>query len=219
MMHLLPLLLAVVSSAPAGPAAPGSQQPAAGFVALWNGKDLSGWKQFAGKPGEWSIEKGLLVCRGSGGWLGTEKEYADFELRLEYRLRPGGNSGVYIRAPSKGGISRVGMEIQILDDTHPTYKDLKNYQYTGSIYHVVGPSRRATRPAGEWNALTIRARGKHVQVWVNGTRVVDANLDDYLRDPAIAREHTGLKRTTGHIGLQSHTDRVEFRNIQVKELR
>jgi hypothetical protein len=191
-----------------------------GFTPLFNGKDLSGWKQFDGKPGLWVVENGMIVCKANGGgWLGTEKEYANFELRLEYQLKPGGNSGVYIRAPEKGYISRQGMEIQILDDDHPSYKGLKDYQYTGSIYHVVGPSRRVTKPGGEWNAMTIRADGKHIQVWVNGTRVVDADLDDYLRNPAVAKEHTGLARKTGHIGLQSHTDRVEFRNVQLKELR
>src|SRR5947209_17414962 len=73
----------------------GEKERAEGFARLFNGKDLAGWKQYAGKPGLWSAEDGMLVCRGGGGgWLGTEREHADFELRLEYRLRPGGNSGV-----------------------------------------------------------------------------------------------------------------------------
>jgi len=190
-----------------------------GFVPLFNGRDLKGWKQFASEKDSWAVEEGLLVCKGGGGgWLGTEHEYADFELRLEYRLKPGGNSGVYIRAPDKGHISRDGMEIQILDDFHPNYAKLDFYQYTGSIYHVVAPTRRTSKPAGQWNAMTIRAHGRQVVVQLNGVTIVDADLDRCLKDPAVAKEHPGLKRSTGRIGLQSHTDRVEFRNIRVKEM-
>src|SRR5690606_3949159 len=84
---------------------------------LFNGKDLTGWQQFAGKSGNWLVEDNLIVCQGSGGgWLGTEKEYGNFEFEVDYKLKPGGNSGIYIRAPKEGHISRVGMEIQILDD-------------------------------------------------------------------------------------------------------
>jgi len=165
-------------------------------------------------------EDGLLVCLGKGGgWLGTERDYADFELRLEYRLRPRGNSGVYIRAPQKGHISRVGMEIQILDDNHPSYAKIDFYQYTGALYHVLAPTRRATKPAGQWNAMTIRAAGRHLAVHVNGLKVIDADLDRCREDPAVAREHPGLARSSGRIGLQSHTDRVEFRNLRLKVLK
>lgn len=210
---LLPLVVAWLSVLPAV----GQDAREEGFVPLFNGKDLSGWKQYAGKDKTWTVENGTIVCLGSGGgWLGTEKDYGDFELRLEYKLLPAGNSGVYIRAPETGHISRVGMEIQLLDDFHPKYANLHFYQYTGAIYHVVGPNQRATRKAGEWNAIAIRAVGRDVQVTLNGKRIVDTDLDRWAKDPAIAKEHPGLLRTAGKIGLQSHTDRVEFRNIRVK---
>jgi hypothetical protein len=93
-----------------------------GFVPLFNGVDLTGWKQYQSDKENWNAEKGMIVCQGrGGGWLGTLRDYGDFELRLEYRLKPGGNSGIYIRAPVSGWISRDGMEIQILDDLHPNY--------------------------------------------------------------------------------------------------
>jgi hypothetical protein len=191
-----------------------------GFVRLFNGKDLTGWKVHAGKRDNWTAEEGMIVCLGKGGgWLGTDQDYADFELRLEYRLRPGGNSGVYIRAPEQGHISRVGMEIQILDDNHPSYARIDFFQYTGSLYHVVAPTRRAGKPAGQWNSMTIRAESRRLTVHVNGMRVVDADLDRCRQDPEVAREHPGLARTTGRIGLQSHTDRVEFRNLRIKVLK
>lgn len=210
-----PLLLVV--PAPAQP--PAGADKDAGFTPLFNGRDLTGWKQYDSKNKVWAVEDGMIVCQGrGGGWLGTERDYADFELRLEYRLTPGGNSGVYLRAPETGHISRVGMEIQLLDDNHPRYAKLDFYNYTGSIYHVVAPTRRAGKPAGQWNAMTIRARGPNVEVVLNGARIVDADLERCRKDRAVAKEHTGLARTAGRIGLQSHTDRVEFRNLRVKEL-
>ena len=217
---VLPLALALLAL-PCAAAPADDRDRDDGFVPLFNGKDLAGWKTYDAVPDNWAAEDGLIVCQGKpgGGWLGTDRDYADFVLRLEYRLRPGGNSGVYIRAPEKGHISRVGMEIQILDDTHPSYAGIDFYQYTGSIYHVVAPTRRAARPAGEWNSMEVRAEGRRVVVVVNGKKVVDADLDWYLKDPEVAREHTGLARAAGRIGLQSHTDRVEFRNLRLKELK
>jgi hypothetical protein len=195
------------------------KEKADGFVALFNGTDLTGWKQFGSTKEVWKVDDGMIVCQGKGGgWLGTTRDYADFELRLEYRLKPAGNSGVYIRAPTEGWISRAGMEIQILDDFHPKYANLDFYQYTGSIYHVVAPTRRASKKAGQWNAMTIRAKGREVRVILNGKTIVAADLDRARKDPEVAKEHPGLARTTGRIGLQSHTDRVEFRNIRIKAL-
>jgi hypothetical protein len=196
------------------------KEKAAGFVPLFNGVDLKGWKRFDVKNDVWSVEDRKIVCAGKagGGWLGTEREYADFELRLEYRLAPGGNSGVYIRAPDKGHISRAGMEIQILDDNHPRYAKLDFYQYTGSIYHVVAPTQRAGKKAGEWNQLVIHAEGRQVIVILNGKKIVDADLDRCRRDPKVAKEHHGLARTTGRIGLQSHSERVEFRNLRIRDI-
>jgi hypothetical protein len=191
-----------------------------GFVPLFNGRDLAGWKEYQSKPGNWTVEGGLLVCQGKGGgWLGTTRDYADFEVRLEYRLRPGGNSGVYLRAPERGHISRDGMEIQILDDNDPQYARIDFYQYSGALYHVVAPTRRMSRPAGQWNRMAIRAEGRRLVVVLNGVKVVDADLDRCRQDPEVAREHPGLARTSGRIGLQSHTDRVEFRNLRVRELK
>jgi hypothetical protein len=219
--YLLSGLIALVACCPCLAQVVDAREKTAGFVPLFNGKDLSGWKRYDVKNDVWGVEAGKIICSGKngGGWLGTDRDYADFELRLEYRLAPGGNSGVYLRAPQKGWISRVGMEIQVLDDFHPRYANLDFYQYTGSIYHVVAPTQRAGKKAGEWNRLTIRAEGRQVVVILNGKKIVDADLDRCRKDPKVAQEHPGLARTTGRIGLQSHTDRVEYRNLRIKVLK
>jgi hypothetical protein len=187
-------------------------------VLRWSGKDLTGWTVTEGADiKHWGAEDGILYTDGKpgGGWLMTEKEYADFEIRLEYRVPPNGNSGVGLRSPLKGDPAYAGMEIQVLDDYGSDYKSLQPFQYTGSIYGVVPPAKRVTRRWGQWNQMHITAKGRQVIVEVNGTEVVNANLDDHKDQ---ADKHPGLLREKGHIGLQSHTDRVEFRNITIKPL-
>ncbi len=197
-------------------------EPPAGFASLFNGKDLSGWRVNAGgRLDRWGAADGLLFTwGGGGGWLMTDGEYDDFELLLEFRLPVAGNSGVALRSALEGAPHlEAGMEIQILDD--PWYLDAKNYQglkptqRTGALYGVVPPAKEALRPAGQWNAFRIVARGRRLAVELNGTGVVDTNLDDHK---GAAQEHAGILRTKGHIGLQSHDGRVEFRHIYVKRL-
>ena len=225
MRHTAVALVLLFAVLPASAQVVDDKEKADGFKALFDGKTLDGWKVYDGKAEVWAAEDGLIVCKGGGGgWLGSTRDHDNFVLRLEYRLKPGGNSGVYIRAPEKGHISRVGMEIQILDD--PWYKDEKNYkggikptELTGAVYGVVPPSEDAVKPAGEWNAMEIRADGRQVVVVLNGKKIVDADLDHPLKDEAIAKEHPGLARKAGRIGLQSHSERVEFRNLRLKPLK
>ena len=200
-----------------GAAGAGQDTPAQvpeGFVALFNGKDLTGWKA-TGDPKVWGAENGILfVNGGGGGWLMTEKEHANFELRLEFKMPKMGNSGVGLRAPLEGDPAYAGMEIQLLDDAN--WKGLRPAQHTGSIYDVVPAAKVVTRPHGEWNQIRIVAKGRQVRVELNGTKLVDANLDDFVEEHG--KRHPGLSRKTGHVGLQSYNFRVEFRNIYLKTL-
>ncbi len=186
-----------------------------GFDALFNGKDLTGWKvNEGGNIKVWGADKGVLFVQGGGGgWLMTEHEYADFEVRLEYKMPKHGNSGVALRSPLKGDPAYAGMEIQLLDDAN--WKDLRPAQYTGSIYDVVPPSKHVSKPFGEWNQMRIVAKGRKITVELNGTKIVDANLDDHKKH---SKRHPGLLRDKGHLGLQSHDGRVEFRKLYVKPL-
>jgi hypothetical protein len=189
--------------------------PPRGFESLFNGKDLAGWKS-TGKMEVWGAEKGVIFCQGGGGgWLMTTKEYGDFELRLEYKMPKGGNSGVGIRSPLTGDPAYAGMEIQLIDD-EGWPGGLQKWQNTGAIYNVVPPKKIHNRPIGEWNSITIIAKGRQITVVNNGETLVDANLDDYVKEHS--KKHPGILRKDGHIGFQSYNKRVEFRNIFVKAL-
>ena len=212
-MQRIVLLLALLGVSCGPPAVVDPSAPA-GFQPLFNGQNLVGWKVLNGKLAVWGADNGILYVDGKGGgWLMTDKEYSDFEVRLEYKMPEHGNSGVALRAPMQGDPAYQGMEIQLLDDAN--YKDLRPAQYTGSIYDVVPPSKHVARPHGEWNQMQITAKGRQITVVLNGEKIVDANLDEH-KDRV--DKHPGLARTAGHLGLQSHDGRVEFRNLSVKPL-
>ncbi len=193
----------------------GGDDPPKGFESLFNGKDLTGWKS-TGNMKVWGADKGVIYCEGGGGgWLMTEKQYGDYELRLEYKMPKGGNSGVGIRSPLTGDPAYQGMEIQLIDD-EGWPGGLQKWQNTGAIYNVVPPKTIKNKPIGEWNVMKITAKGRQITVINNGETLVDANLDDYVKEHA--KKHPGILRKDGHIGFQSYNKRVEFRNIFLKAL-
>ena len=155
-----------------------------------------------------------------GGNLYTAKEYTDFVLRFEFKLTPAANNGLGIRAPLEGDAAYAGMELQILEDGSPVYWGLQPYQYHGSIYGVVPARRGVLRPVGEWNTEEVTVEGRRVAVVVNGTTVVDADIDTASAGGTMdGKDHPGLKRASGHIGFLGHGSPLEFRNIRIKESR
>ncbi|MFH0989995.1 MAG: family 16 glycoside hydrolase [bacterium] len=183
---------------------------------LFNGTDLSGWKLIEGKEGTWGVKDGILFTMGEGGgWLSTEREFENFQLDLDFKVPDGGNSGVFIRSPRQGDPAYTGMEIQILDDYAPVYAKLNAWQYCGSLYGVQAASPRASKKANEWQHMQIIAVGPRVKVTLNNQLIVDADLIAHMDKEST---HPGLKRRAGYTGLQSHTLRVEYKNIIVKEL-
>lgn len=186
-----------------------------GFVSLFDGCTLDGWQ---GDVKGYMIEDSTMICK-PGGHLYTDKEYANFILRFEFKLPPGGNNGVSIRTPLDSNLPSAysGMEIQILDDDDPKYKELQPCQFHGSIYGVVAAKRGALKPVGQWNSEEIVADGGHIKITVNGKVVVDADIskiDKTLDD----HEHPGLHNAKGYIGWAGHGDPVAFRNVRIKEL-
>jgi hypothetical protein len=185
-----------------------------GFVSLFDGKTLDGWR---GDVKGYPVENGVMVCR--GGDIYTAQPYANFIFRFEFKLPPGGNNGVSIRTPLGAPLPSAfsGMEIQILDDGHPMYKDLHPYQAHGSIYGVVPAKRGFLKPTGQWNEEEIIADGSRIKVTLNGTVITDADLSK-IDKPMDGQAHPGLHNAKGHIGWAGHGDPVAFRNIRIKEL-
>lgn len=195
----------------------GAAQQAA-FVRLYNGQDLTGWHAKEGKIESWKADGEVLKCIApGGGWLTSAKEYGDFVLRLEYRIPAGGNSGVGIRYPAVGDPAHIGMEIQILDDDAPQYKNLKPAQYNGGIYYQSAPKAKAAKPPGEWNRYVIRCQGPMIVVRLNRVEIQNINVEEFTKAEGSYKPLAERPRK-GHVGLQSHGDLVEFRNIEIREL-
>jgi Domain of Unknown Function (DUF1080) len=198
------LLLVIVAKAAAADDPPG-------YRPLFDGQSLAGWAG-GGQPAEkcWKVDGGTLVCTGEKGpWLRSNEQFDDFNLRLEYKLKAGGNSGVYIRVPENGDHhgDGAGIEVQILDDGAERYRTLKPYQYTGSLYAIAPATSHVAKEPGEWNSLEINCRGTKYHVIHNGTQIIAAD----------ERTHPELKGrlTKGHLGLQNHSEEVWFRNIRI----
>lgn len=192
-----------------------------GFKPLFDGQSLAGWKLMDGKGGGYGVTNGVIFCAaGGGGNLMTEKEFENFALRFEFKMEEGSNNGLGIRAPLDGDAAYLGMEIQILEEgaaDRGKWGKLKPEQYHGSIYGVVAANKGALRPPGEWNTQEVIANGRQITVIVNGTKILDTNLNE-VNDLAKIAKHPGLFRTRGHIGFLGHNDYIEFRNIRIKEL-
>ncbi|HEX8999540.1 MAG TPA: DUF1080 domain-containing protein [Blastocatellia bacterium] len=190
-----------------------------GFVQLFDGKTLSGWKLVKGRGPGYVVKDGVLVCPlDGGGNLYTEKEYANFVFRFEFKTEPGGNNGVGIRAPLDGDAAYQGMEIQILDDGHEKYKGkIKSEQHHGSVYDTIPARTGFLKPAGEWNTEEIMAQGSRIRVTLNGVIILDADLN-MVKEAEVLKKHPGLKNKTGHIGFLGHGSLVEFRHLRIKAL-
>ncbi|MFD2147032.1 3-keto-disaccharide hydrolase [Mucilaginibacter antarcticus] len=149
----------------------------------------------------------------------TKEEFSDFVFRFEFKLTPGANNGLGIRAPLTGDAAYTGMELQILDNEHPMHKDLHVYQYHGSIYGTAAAKRGYLKLTGEWNYEEVIVNGPKIKVILNGTTILDADITDARKNGTLdKKEHPGLQRDSGHIAFLGHGSDVEFRNIRIKDL-
>jgi len=196
-----------------------SEEKSEGFVLLFNGLNLDGW---VGNKTDYIVEEDHIVIypdRGGKGNLYTGKEYADFIFRFEFKLTPGANNGLGIRAPLTGDAAYGGFELQIIDNTAEKYTELKPYQFHGSLYGVAPARRGFLKPVGEWNQQEVYVKGTLVKVILNGEVILDYDYQDAIDNGTIDhQEHPGLLRKSGHIGFLGHGDIVRFRNIRIKEL-
>ncbi|MDR0559269.1 MAG: DUF1080 domain-containing protein [Prevotellaceae bacterium] len=197
-------------------------EKAEGFVPMFNGVDMNGW---TGNLTDYVPDGGVIKCiptnHGHGN-LYTEKEYANFIMRFEFKLTPAANNGLGIRTPLEGDAAYVGMELQILDSEAEVYKDLAAYQYHGSVYGVIPAKRGYLKPTGEWNVQEVIANGNKIKITLNGTVILDGDIAEASKNftaTADKQSHPGLSNKTGHIAFLGHGSELEFRNIRIKELK
>ncbi|GMU22035.1 MAG: hypothetical protein AMXMBFR13_21230 [Phycisphaerae bacterium] len=188
---------------------------AEGFRPIFNGKDIDDWVK---KTKSYRIADGVLHFGKEYGFLFTKEQYADFVLRFEFKMPAGANNGLAIRSPLDGDPAFVGMELQILDDTSRRHQKIKDYQRHGSIYGVAAAETGYARPIGEWNFQEVVARGPHIQVFLNGSPILDTDVSKIDKTPD-ERDHPGLQNKEGHIGFMGHGADLQFRNIRLKVLR
>ena len=184
----------------------------AGAVPLFNGVDLTGWHEMG--PRNWHAENGIVWTEGKGGWLRSDLRYADFILRLEYRVGAGAAGGILLRSAEEGDPAFTGLEFALNDDAG----QLTDLHSTGSIYGAVIPLYSVGKKAGEWNQVEISFIGRHLTVYLNGNRIHKIDIDD----PAfVFSEKRPLSRVPnqGYIGLESHTNRVDFRNLRIQVIK
>ncbi len=182
-----------------------------GFVALSDGITFDGWKQ---KGNNWEIQDGAFTRVRDKGELVYEKQLVpdDFELRFEWKVSALCNSGVYYR-PGQ-------VEYQVLDDAHPGHGDNPR-QSAASIFFCMGPSKRATRPVGEWNTARIVCKGSVIEHWLNEERVISFDYNDpkWAKEVTILRVRGGdLAGRGGRLLLQDHGHDVAFRNLRMRTI-
>ena len=214
--HLILTLVAMLTSSLAA-------ADSDGFVSIFNGKDFTGWD---GPLENYEIKDGAIVCKpGKGGTIFTKEEYADFIVRLEFKVPPGGNNGLAIRYPGKGNPAYDAVcEVQILDDNYEKVKGkIDPRQAHGSAYGMVAARRGFQKPVGEWNSQEVTVKGSTIKVVLNGTVILDTDLSKVDLTTVMGGKngptlHPGIARTSGHLGFAGHNDPVEFRNVSIKKL-
>ena len=181
-----------------------AQQP----VSLFNGKDLAEWTGAA-----YEVKNGVVISRGKN--LVSKKQYRNYIFEFDFLLPPHGNNGLGIHYPGSGGPSSAGMELQILDNSHPKYAKLKDTQYHGSIYKLKAAKRGLLKPVGEWNRQKVTVNGPRIIVELNGTIITEANLNELEKKNP---RHKGVKRRSGHLCFCGHGSAVKLRNLTIVEL-
>jgi hypothetical protein len=197
----------------------------AGWKLLFDGKTFEGWRGFKmeGVPKGWKITKqGELYFNPKGGGdIMTAEEFSDFELKLEWKISSGGNSGIMFRATEDDEFPwKTGPEMQVLDNKkHKDGKDPKTS--AGANYALHAPASDVTRNAGEYNEARLLVKGNHVEHWLNGVKIVEYELGSPEWEALVAQSKFAAmpkygRNHKGHIVLQDHGDKVWYRNLLIR---
>ncbi len=202
-----------------------------GWKLLFDGKTSKGWRgagmdSFPEKG--WVIENGSMIVLAAPtrsdrpGDILTVNKYSDFELALEFKVEKGGNSGIkYLTQETP----KIALEYQILDDAnHPDAKNGRDGNRTvGALYDLIPPENKQVNPVGQWNHARIIVDRKHIEHWLNGSKILSfmrgsENFKTLVAKSKYKSKEGFGKIDEGHILLQDHGDKVSFRNIKIKEL-
>lgn len=217
-----------------------------GWMLLFDGKSFAGWRGLGqeGIPrGHWILEGDSIKKVPSrdvplqedgqplqGGDILTERTFENFELSLEWKISPAGNSGIKYNVSEEMSTSNppqhaaLGFEYQVLDDeNHPDAKNGDN-RTAAALYDLIAPENKVLKPVGEFNTARIVYNGNHGEHWLNGIKVLEYDLEtpeiDELLKKSKYRDIPGFaEKRKGHIVLQDHTDAVWFRNIKIREMK
>ena len=200
-----------------------AQEADAGWILLFDGKTLNGWACTDPNSKAWVVENGTIFYNlQGGGYLYTPERYGDFELKLDFRVDKGTNSGLFFRWDNLGDPVQTGIEMQILDSygaNPPSKHDC------GAIYDVLAPRKNPMKPALEWNTVTLRCSDNYISITMNGERMLDMDLNKWTqphRNPDGSENKFGTAykdmAREGHIGLQEHGGKFWVRNTKIRPL-
>ncbi len=209
------------------------EEQAEGFVLLFDGKTTDGWRGYNmdKMPPGWQVIDGILTRvaggvggKGAGGGddIITKDEYDNFELRLQWRVGKGENSGILYRVKEGAATSwHVAPEMQVLDDKG--WGEDERRHHAGALYDLYAPTSSVVKSPNQWNDVRLVVDGNHVEHWLNGEKVVEVELnsDDWKERVAKSKfkdKPDYAKATKGHLCLQDHSGKVEYRTIRVKKL-
>ncbi|MEP7253930.1 MAG: DUF1080 domain-containing protein [Ginsengibacter sp.] len=202
-----------------------------GYKLLFDGKDMDGWRTYQNKAAtSWAVDSGTLHCKGSEANYGaitadlmTKDQYKNFDLQLDYKISPKGNSGIlYLVTEDSSSSYLTGPEYQIIDDVNFPEK-LKPWQHTAANYAMDPAPDAQPNPAGEWNHARIVKNGNHVEHWLNGKKVVEYELhsDEWNKNKMAEKfkdDAAYAAAEKGYITFQNHGSEAWFKNIRIKEL-
>ena len=200
-------------------------QTGSDWIWLFNGENADAWRGYLKSelPSGWQIVDGALTRVAEAGDIITKEKFDNFELELEWKIAPGGNSGIFFHVQEDSALEAVylsGPEYQVLDNE--AHRDgLDPRTSAGSNYALHAPAHDVTKQPGEWNSARVVVNGSHVEHWLNGAKLLEYELwsDDWNQRVAASKFKDMPaygKAKTGHIALQDHGDWVAYRSIRIR---
>jgi len=203
-----------------------------GWKLLFNGNNLDGWRTYKNEPGSWMVNKGIICSQkpatDHNPDLITVNEYENFELSVDWKISPEGNSGImYMVTEQYDAPYESGPEYQLIDDDGFP-EEIQDWQKTGAAYAIQPPAVKAANAPGQWNRTIIKVNKGHVEHWLNGQKVAEYQLwsDEWkkAKDAGKWKDAPGYGTAKmGHIAFQASHSNVDksgvcFKNVKIKSL-